>query len=118
MKSRIVLLLVVGAAKVAGLADAQDAAPAAIAVTFHITRSQTLVVEKNCRELDAWGTIEGQKVLLAYDYCFGTSFALKPGDYPAHLTSDKVGSRGIERRYDVVVQPGKTLNFELIGLEE
>ena len=100
-----------------GSALAQSAPTNAQQMMLHVTRSATVILQ-NERELDLWGTVDGQKVQLAYLYKFGKTFALKPGDYPVRLTNDRVGDRGVERSYEIEVLPGKTLTFDLVGLQE
>jgi hypothetical protein len=87
---------------------------------MHMTRSSLEFSRTN--NLRVWGTIGAEKVELIAFFGFGIAQkepgVLAPGDYPVKLASEEKTDRGIVRKYDVEIMPGKHLTFTLAGLQE
>ncbi len=110
-------LLAVGLGLVSGVV-AQTPVPQ----TRHASRSSAEMVVNGVHELRLWGTLGGEKVELVTYFAGGLLAAetgvVAPGDYAVKVTEDKKTDRGIVRKYDVEMTPGKHVTFQLAGLEE
>jgi hypothetical protein len=89
-------------------------------VVMHVTRSSLEFSRTN--NLRVWGTIGAEKVELIAFFGFGIAQkepgVLAPGDYPVKLAAEEKTDRGIVRKYDVEIMPGKHVTFTLAGLQE
>ncbi len=89
-----------------------------IELVFHVTRSYEISVQNNVRATTLVGTINGEKVELTNYYGFKKSWVVKPGDYPARMTSEETTDGRLTRDYQVDLAPGKKVTFFLSSLGE